>query len=123
MEYGKQARRNPQVDAGPEHRKVAPVGPSWVVLDGAFAAFMNLNWFRAIFLDADPEAGRQAARDLEIASDPFSAIMMVAGWILGDGITGITDASTTRKPSMPRTRNSGSTTEFSSSPIRQVPQG
>jgi hypothetical protein len=65
----------------------------------------------------------QPARDREIASDPFSAIMIVAGWILEDGIAGMTDASATRKPSKPRTRNSGSTTAVSSCPIRQVPQG
>ena len=28
--------------------------------------------------------------DFAIASDPFSAIMMVAGWMFGDGIAGIT---------------------------------
>jgi hypothetical protein len=61
--------------------------------------------------------------DFAIASEPLSAIMMVAGWILGDGITGITEASTTRRPSMPRTRSSESTTALSFSPIRQVPQG
>jgi len=45
---------------GAGYSLTTPVGPSWVVLDGAFAAFMDLDWFRAIFLDADPEAGRLA---------------------------------------------------------------
>ena len=36
-------------------------------------------------------------------SEPFSAIMMVAGWMLGEGIAGITEASTTRRPSRPCT--------------------
>jgi hypothetical protein len=43
-----------------EHCLTSPVGPSWVVLDIAFAVFMDLDWFRASFLDADPEAGRLA---------------------------------------------------------------
>ena len=64
-----------------------------------------------------------SAADLAIASEPFSAIMMVAGWMLGEGISGITEASATRRPSMPRTRSSVSTTALSSSPIRQVPHG
>ena len=36
------------------------VGLNWVVLDGAFPAFMELDWFRAVFLDANREAGRLA---------------------------------------------------------------
>ena len=56
-------------------------------------------------------------------SEPFSATMIVAGWMFGDGMAGMTEASATRKPSMPRTRNALSTTALSSSPIRQVPQG
>ena len=36
-------------------------------------------------------------------SDDFSAIMMVAGWMFDDGTIGMTEASTTRTPSSPRT--------------------
>jgi len=45
---------------GAEFSLISLVGPSWVVLDSAFAAFMDLDWFRAIFLDAAPEASRLA---------------------------------------------------------------
>src|SRR5262245_45443931 len=33
-----------------EYSLTSLVGPSWVVLDSAFAPFMALDWFRAIFL-------------------------------------------------------------------------
>jgi len=39
---------------------VTPVGPSWVVLDIELAVFGDLDWFRAIFLDPNPEACRLA---------------------------------------------------------------
>jgi hypothetical protein len=45
---------------GAEFSLVTTVGPSWVVLDIEFAVFMDLDWFRATFLNADPEAGRLA---------------------------------------------------------------
>jgi AcrR family transcriptional regulator len=54
-------------------------------------------------------------------SAPFSAIMTVAALVFPLMIAGITDASTTRRPSMPRTLRSGSTTARSSTPIAQVP--
>ena len=44
---------------GGEFSLVSLVGANWVVLDSAFAAFMDLDWFKAIFL-AYPEAGRLA---------------------------------------------------------------
>src|SRR5215831_6280894 len=46
---------------GAEFSLVTPVGPSWVVLDSALAVFMDLDWYRAIFLDADPENRRLLA--------------------------------------------------------------
>src|SRR5262249_7337697 len=46
---------------GAEFSLVTPVGPSWVVLDSALAVFMDLDWYRAIFLDADPEDRRLLA--------------------------------------------------------------
>jgi hypothetical protein len=36
------------------------VGTNWVVLDSARAKFNELNWFREIFLNVDPESGRLA---------------------------------------------------------------
>lgn len=53
----------------------------------------------------------------------FSAIAMVGALVLPDTIDGMIDASTTRKPSMPRTRAAGSTTDAKSLPMRHVPTG
>src|SRR5215204_6280120 len=53
---------------------------------------------------------RQLASVPAMISELFSATMIVAGWMFGEGIAGITDASTTRRPSMPRTRSWLSTT-------------
>ena len=53
---------------GAEFSLVSLVGPNWVVLDSAFPAFMDLDWFRAIFLDPDRKARRLAyPRDFELA--------------------------------------------------------
>src|SRR5581483_5771091 len=64
--------------------------------------------FRAGAGDRDP-----------MRSAAFSAIMIVAAFVLARVIVGITDASTTRSPSVPYTRSSGSTTE----PIAHVEVG
>jgi len=45
---------------GAEFSLVTSVGPSWVVLDIEQAIFVDLDWFRAIFLDPNPEACRLA---------------------------------------------------------------
>ena len=58
-----------------------------------------------------------------IIAAAFSAIIMVGALVLPATSLGITEASTTRRPSTPRTRNCGSTTEASSRPIRQLPAG
>jgi len=50
-----------------------------------------------------------------------SAIAQTVALVFAETTDGITDASATRSPSSPRTRNSGSTTAMSSIPIRQVP--
>src|SRR5258705_4401432 len=62
-------------------------------------------------------------RPLRIRSAARSATMIVGAFVLAPGIRGMIEASTTRSPSTPRTRNSGSTTAVSSEPIRHVPTG
>src|SRR5690606_13569256 len=66
-------------------------------------------------------AGAPAAA--RIRSLARSAIMMVGALVLPPISLGITEASTTRRASMPRTRSSGSTTAWASLPIQQVPIG
>src|SRR5215813_8945169 len=56
-----------------------------------------------------------------ITSAPFSAIMMTDALVLPETIVGMIDASTTRSPSRPRTRNWSSTTAIGSLPILHVP--
>ena len=58
-----------------------------------------------------------------IRSAAFSAIMIATALILPPTKSGITEASTTRSRSVPRTRIWPSTTESGSAPIRQVPLG
>lgn len=59
----------------------------------------------------------------KIISAAFSAIMIVGEFVLPDVIVGMTEASTTRRFSIPFTRKSGPTTAASSGPIRHVRQG
>src|SRR5438132_10314748 len=68
-----------------------------------------------------PSLGRQFCRaaPLMIAA-LLSAIMMVGALVLVEVTAGITEASMTRKPSMPCTRNSLSTTLIGCEPIIQV---
>src|ERR1043166_8658041 len=60
-----------------------------------------------------------------IKSDALSAIIKVEALRLAEIIRGMIEASTTRKPCRPCTRNSSSTTahELSAGPIRQVQPG
>ena len=64
----------------------------------------------------------EAATHGKIAA-AFSAIMMVGALVLPPMSRGMIEASTTRRPSTPRTRRSASTTALASLPMRQVPAG
>ena len=54
-------------------------------------------------------------------SDAFSATIKVAAFVFAETMVGITEASTTRSPAMPRSLRSGPTTASASMPMRQVP--
>src|SRR6266540_945963 len=56
-------------------------------------------------------------------SAAFSPIMTEGALVLPRVMRGITDASATRRPEIPRTRSSGSTTDWSLAPMAQVPTG
>ena len=58
-----------------------------------------------------------------ITSAAFSATIMVGALVLHDGTNGITEASTTRRPSRPRNLSSGVVTASGPLPIAQVPTG
>src|SRR5688572_14495094 len=76
----------------------------------------------------DAWIGPQAALRIAVAaastiSAHFSPIMMVGALVLPLVSVGMIEASATRRPAMPWTRNWASTTAIGSAPILQVPTG
>ncbi len=67
--------------------------------------------------------GRRRFHSARIISAARSATIMVGAAVLPDVMVGKTEASTTRSPRTPRTRNCSSTTEPGSAPILHVPTG
>ena len=65
--------------------------------------------------------GANSAYPARTSAAPFSPIISDAALVFAAVTMGITDASITLSRSTPRTRNSGSTTDVGSLPIRQVP--
>src|SRR5690606_18811656 len=61
------------------------------------------------------------ARPAVMISAARKAMAMAGALVLPEGSVGMIEVSTTRTPSTPRTRSSGSTTESASPPMRQVP--
>jgi hypothetical protein len=45
---------------GGDFSLMSEVGPNWVVVDSAFAGFIDRDWFRAIFLKAAPKSSQLA---------------------------------------------------------------
>jgi hypothetical protein len=76
--------------------------------------------FRALLLS---QWKRSTHMSIRIMSEAFSAIMIDGALVFELFRRGITELSQMRNPSMPRTRNCGSTTEPASPPMRQVPTG
>jgi hypothetical protein len=70
-----------------------------------------------------PSTLDQARISALIMSAAFSPIMMVGALVLPPIRVGITEASTTRRPSSPWTFSLASTTAIASLPIRAVPTG
>lgn len=68
-----------------------------------------------------PVAPRVYARVRKPAA--WAPMNILGAWVCPRTSTGMIEASATRRPRTPRTRSCGSTTLFSSEPIRQVPAG
>src|SRR5436190_9161643 len=73
--------------------------------------------------DTDQSDFHLASSPRSIESAAFSAIMMTGALVLPEVTEGMTDASITRRPCMPCTRRSWSTTAAGSLPILHVPTG
>ena len=74
-------------------------------------------------LHSNQESGQRRIHPARIRSAARSPIMVTGARVWPPVITGITEASATRRPSTPRTRSCGSTTAPASEPMRHVPTG
>src|SRR5690606_7443154 len=77
----------------------------------------------ALLLSSAPGSSAGRGARPRIRSAAFSATMIVGPLVFAPGIVGITEASTTRSPSIPRTFSCGSQTLSGEPPIAQVPTG
>lgn len=83
-------------------------------------------WARPIRLPPAPcrvRAGGTTVYARVRKSAAWAPMNILGAWVCPRTSTGIIEASATRRPRTPRTRSCGSTTLFSSEPIRQVPAG
>ena len=121
---GSSSRVGPTPVTSAPMRAVSLRTSSLVLVDGAVdhapqdARLSTKMAARIICGHTDPGRYRPAIRS---AARSAMASTVAFGWALG--MVGITDASTTRSPLIPRTRSSVSTTASASGPIRQVPTG
>ena len=94
-------------------------------IPSACTATDALSWPRPSTTGKPPARAVQPARaaSSRISSAPRSATIITAAWVLPDTILGMTEASTTRRPSSPFTRSRESVTASGSAPMRQVPIG
>ena len=104
-----------RVDELPRRERAVAIG----TFDGVHAGHRRvIETARGAGLPTAVVSARSGARP-RIKSAAFSASMMVGALMLPRTMTGITEASTTRKPSTPSTRSWLSTTD----PMAQVPTG
>ena len=104
-----------------------PIRPAFVELGGAltmlWVALLQSMFQRdrsapMVGCSPEPKGGRPRIR-----SDARSASAITIALIWADGMSGKTEASTTRKPTIPRTVRSGSSTASGPRPMAQVPSG
>src|SRR5215204_3052861 len=108
----------PENDIGRRLEKAVGYGDHLEVADAANRPACGIGSCHCHASIAGGSSGRPRMR-----SDAFSAIINTAAFMWADTMSGITEASTTRRRSMPCTRSCGSTTLCGPRPIMQLPAG